>query len=471
MFKKIRSRLIIIIFCAIVFSIISVSTIIKYSIEKKFDDYLGKEQQNKINSILEKIRISYEIEGGWSTESLQYILRHSPSFNEYEIIVEDNNENIVYKQELTKLTKENYMIMLNKMKNRTNPEFDEKVISESYRTLEYDISNDNKKVGTVKIGLLGPFMITESVLVLKEGINTSLIYAGLISIIGAILIGIFFSNYFSKPITDITKAANNIRKGKLNNKVTTKTNIVELQELKKSINVLAESLENQKTLRKRLTSDISHELRTPLTILQSHLEAFLDGVWEPTKERLENFNNEVNRLINLVEELKYLNDIENHEITLNTKKIDLSKLIIDNINNLIYQFENKNIKLSHNIQDNVHFEGDKDKLSQILINLLSNAKKYTHDGGDVILNLKKNENQIILTIEDNGIGIPEEDIPYIFERLYRTDVSRNRKTGGKGIGLAITKQLINAHEGNIYVESKVNEGTKFKIIFNLNKKF
>lgn len=458
MINRIRTRLILIIISAIVFSILSISLIIHYNLSKTLDIYLEQEQQNRIVNILEIVKRNYELENSWSVKSLENI-KLSPIIQGYDIVIKDKNNNIILTNYIGNDGLNNHMQMMSRMKNMMNRKMGE------YKLENHEIIVNDKLVGKIEIGYLGPFMISNSEIDLITGINSSILYAALFSISLAILIGMFFSSYFTKPIMNITKAANNIREGKLEETVNTKTNIIELRDLSDSINHLAKSLNNAQILRKRLTSDIAHELRTPLTILKSHLEAINDGIWEPTKERLENFYNEVIRLIKLVEEMKYLNDIENHKLVINNENVNLSKLIFEVLEKFRYEFESKNININNNIKEDIYINGDINKLNQIFINLLSNAVKFTNNSGEVSVSLFKKEDFIIIKIQDNGIGISSNDLPYIFERLYRGDVSRNRKTGGSGIGLTITKTLIEAHNGNIEVESEEGIGTKFIIRF------
>jgi signal transduction histidine kinase len=213
-----------------------------------------------------------------------------------------------------------------------------------------------------------------------------------------------------------------------------------------------------------LTQDISHELRTPLTILQSHIEAISDGIWEPTPEKLAICKNEVERLIKLVEQLKDLTDIENHTIAREIERYNLSESIMQILEAFTLEFKEKDIKLVTNITQNVYIYGDKDKIGRAIINIISNALKYTNPWGSVYVSLNDAKNDIKITIEDTGIGIDQKDLPYIFERFYRSDESRSRKTGGTGIGLTIAKTLIETHGGKITVESQKGRGTRFTVV-------
>jgi len=234
-------------------------------------------------------------------------------------------------------------------------------------------------------------------------------------------------------------------------------------ELISSINNLAETLENQKNLRKRMSTDIAHELRTPLATLQSHLEAMIDGIWKPDKERLISCHEECIRINKLVGQLKSLDEYESGNYGLSKVTYD----IYDQVKKIIYNFQadfkNKGININLSGKRELVF-ADKDKVSQVIINLLSNSLKYTKENGTVEVSINKINNEIIIKIKDTGIGIAQEDLPYIFERFYRADRSRNRVTGGVGIGLAIVKAIIDFHNGNIDVKSILGKGTEFTVL-------
>ncbi|MTI48521.1 MAG: HAMP domain-containing histidine kinase [Firmicutes bacterium] len=463
MINKLRSRVIILMLVAIVASIILVSVIMNVTLFNKFDEYMESEQQDKINEIIALIKKSYDEENGWTEEGLQYIANSSLA-RDFDITIRDSDGNIVYQSQMTNSMMENHMDMMNRMgHNMMGMSTGDYTGSKDYKTEKYNISALNKKVGTLELGYMGPFTITESEIEFTKSINNSIIYSSVFSIIIAVLLGIYFSKIISKPVLKINRASNDIRKGKLNIRIDEDSKIIEFKELSNSINHLALSLQEQQKLRKRLTTDISHELRTPLTVLNSHIEAMLDGIWEPSKERLSIFKGEVDRLINLVEELKYLVDIENHKIELQKREVDISYIIKEVLDRFRLEFNKKEINLESDLETNITISADPDKINQILINLISNAIKFTRKGDTIRVKANSTNSNIILEVEDTGIGINKEDLPYIFKRLYRGDMSRNRDTGGSGIGLTITEKLVQAHNGIIEVISEKNKGTKFII--------
>lgn len=470
MTKKLKTRFIISMISIAILSVFLVGIITNITIFKKFNDYMEEEQVDRIEDIVKMVEYSYSIDNSWSNRVLKNIA-NSHLIDNFDIQIKDKNGEVV----LENFMNNNMMRMHNQMMGRMGRGMmrgsSRSQINESTTTVKIsELIVDGKRVGEVEIGYVGSFMISQREVDFTRGINSSILYASLISLGLALILGIHNSRVMSEPILKITNAANNIRKGDLDTNIELKNGAEELIELSSSINHLAKSLKEQQVLRKRLTTDISHELRTPLTILQSHIEAFNDGIWQPTKDKLDICRDEVIRLKKLVEQLKYITDIENHRVELEIEKIDLSQLIDTTVESLRYEFETKGIELIKFIKGNVTIEADKDKVRQVMINIISNALKFTDTGGKVEVLLDEDDKGVTIEIIDTGIGINEEDTPFIFERFYRSDKSRSRKTGGTGIGLAIAKTLIEAHNGNISAQGKEGKGSKFVIMLPKSQK-
>lgn len=243
---------------------------------------------------------------------------------------------------------------------------------------------------------------------------------------------------------------------------------MELSELGNAVNHMAESLDNQEMLRRRLTSDVAHELRTPVANVSSNIEAIIEGVLEPTNERLSSCYNELELITGIITELEKLRQIEGENMILHIGHVDIYelakevKLIFEN------EMSKKNIRCDI-IGEHIDVCVDKDKMSQVLNNLISNAVKYTDNYGNIQITVIQENENVVITVKDNGCGIDDNDIQYIFERFYRTDKSRNRSTGGAGIGLTITRAIVQLHGGTIHVESKKGVGSLFKVTIPANK--
>lgn len=259
----------------------------------------------------------------------------------------------------------------------------------------------------------------------------------------------------------------NLSKGEFDTKSSIRSNIEELENLRKSVNILAEKLKYQDSLRKRLVSDITHEIRTPLNVLQNNLEAMIDGVFPVSNERLNNLNEEVIRFGRLLNNLDVLKGFESESIKLNFETIFLNELIEETCKDFSKAAEDKKINLKYVYEHNkdFHITGDRDKLKQVFINLISNALKFTGEKGEISINLYSNDKNIIVEIKDNGSGIKKEDLPFIFERLYRGDKSRHQ-IEGSGLGLTIVKNILQLHYASIEAQSQEGQGATFKLYFN-----
>ncbi|MCK9341432.1 MAG: HAMP domain-containing histidine kinase [Synergistaceae bacterium] len=326
---------------------------------------------------------------------------------------------------------------------------------------ELPVSSDGRLVGKVRFLCL-PFNDSREGLFLKK-FNSHMKYAIGFMLIIAVIISFVMANAISRPILNVSKMASLIGKGRYRAEEDLKSNITELQQLIDSINRLGLSLEEQEELRKRLMSDIAHELRNPLTIIKSHLEAFEDGVWEPTTERVKLTVDEIDRLSGMISEVEKLTSIENAGRGLVLGSINLSNEIERVAMTFEPLFSAKSVELKREIEEGVMLAADGDKIRRAVENLLSNALRYTDSGGMTTVSLEKQERDVCIKVKDTGIGISDSDLPYVFERFYRTDKSRTRSSGGLGIGLAITKAAVEAHGGSVTAESSEGKGSTFII--------
>ncbi|MTK14043.1 MAG: two-component sensor histidine kinase [Clostridiaceae bacterium] len=335
-----------------------------------------------------------------------------------------------------------------------------------YNTINRPIRYNGKIVGYVGIGQYSSVLLSSEDINFKLSINKGIAASIILTLIIAIFTSLYFSKQFSVPIREVSDISVNLSRGDYNTRSNAKTDILEIENLKDSINTLGEKLKQQDLLRRRLVSDISHEIRTPLNILQNNLEAMIDGIFPVNTEQLTALNDEVIRFGKLLNNLNVLKESEAEGILLNKEKVLIDELIASVCDDFTIILKEKNIELTYNLKHNEDYIilGDRDKLKQVFINILSNAVKFTNENGNIWVNLAKNKNEIIVSIRDTGIGISKEDLPFIFERLYRGDKSRN-KIDGSGIGLTIVKNILTFHSASINVESEVNKGSTFTIHF------
>lgn len=245
------------------------------------------------------------------------------------------------------------------------------------------------------------------------------------------------------------------------------------QENEGSILILRDITEQQEldTMQKEFVANVSHELKTPLTSIKSYAETLLSGRVDDEKtkaEFLQVIESETDRMSELVKDLLQLSSLDMKRTVMNFKKHPVPELIISAINKVKVAAEEKN----HTITKEIIYDGkavfDFEKIQRVLINLISNAIKYTDPGGDIKIISRKNMSNIQIVISDNGMGIPEKDLPRIFDRFYRVDKARSRKMGGTGLGLSIAREIVSAHNGEIHISSKVDVGTEVVIEIPLN---
>lgn len=228
----------------------------------------------------------------------------------------------------------------------------------------------------------------------------------------------------------------------------------------KTIKPLKESFEKQK----QFIADASHELKTPLAIIRTNTSVILSNKEASVSNNIKWLNyisNQTERMGKLIDEMLTLAKLDN----LNEKTNFISFNFSDLINNILLTFEaiifENNIKLQSYIEDDIYIKGDKENIKKVFIILLDNAIKYTNNNGEIYIELKQDKNKIKLIVKNTGEGIKEVDLEKIFERFYRVDDSRERKTGGYGLGLSIAKSIVEAHKGKIYAKSNLKEDTSF----------
>lgn len=225
-------------------------------------------------------------------------------------------------------------------------------------------------------------------------------------------------------------------------------------------------LKQVEAMRKDFVANVSHELKTPVTSIRGFAETLLDGAHEDPETRknfLEIIFKESKRIQLLVDDLLVLSKIEKDEPQLLITKINLATLLQEILPIFEQRAAQKNLKLEIELNEDLFFEADEDKVKQILINLFMNAINYTPENGTVSLCLKEVDDYVLLKVSDTGVGIEKELLPRIFERFYRVDKDRSRTTGGTGLGLAIVKHIVEAHNGKIEVSSEVNKGSTFSV--------
>ena len=330
-------------------------------------------------------------------------------------------------------------------------------------TQRFDLEQSGRTVGYLDISYYSPYYMDENDFQFISALNYILVTIGSISLAGAVLMGVLLANHIARPISRTVSITRRISDGDYSTRLEENVRTKELHELTQAVNQMAESLEEQEALRKRLTSDLTHELRTPVANLSSYMEMMLDEVLEPTPARLQSCYDELQRLSSLISDLERLRQVEAENLTLHRSDVDMKALSQAVLCSFESQLREKHLT-GQVTGDSSMASIDRGKVQQVITNLVSNAIKYTEDGGHIRIVIEDEKESSVIHVEDDGIGIPQTDLKRIFERFYRTDQSRNRKTGGAGIGLAIVRTIVQAHGGTISAQSEEGKGSRFTVI-------
>jgi signal transduction histidine kinase len=294
-------------------------------------------------------------------------------------------------------------------------------------------------------------------------INQALIFSAIGALFVALVLGIFLARTLTRPLRELTAATRAVAEGDLGLTVPVRSKD-ELGELTASFNRMSEELNRSTSIRRQMTADIAHELRTPISIILGHADAVHDRVLPPTQETFDVIRDEACRLERLVEDLRTLSMADAGELALTRRPISPNSLLDDAAAAYHPLALEKEIKVHREIAPDLpDVYVDPDRMAQVLGNLLSNALGYTHKGGSVTLAASLLEHEVEIRVQDTGPGIGAEDIQHVFDRFYRADKSRQRDSGGLGLGLAIAKSIVENHGGRIWAESSEDSGTTFII--------
>ena len=323
------------------------------------------------------------------------------------------------------------------------------------------IQADEKRLGTLLLSDASSTLDPAEEEFLISAKNSALVGGGIASGVALLLSGLLISQVLS-PLRLLSRAIERIAHGDLTHRVTLKARD-EFGQLGESFNRMIDNLRNSETIRETMTADIAHELRTPVTIIQGNLEALLDGIYQPTTETIAPIYEETLHLGRLIDDLRDLALAEAGELDLNRELTDLVGLVHQVTETVSMSLE-KGPELCVEADPLIpKLSLDPKRIRQVLANLLGNALRYTPQDGEIRVELSRKGAEVELRVTDCGPGILPEDLPHLFERFYRADWARSRSAGGRGLGLAIAKQWVEAHGGRIWVENCEQGGASFVI--------
>lgn len=454
--KSLRKQLSLSILLTLLITIGLIGLLSNWFMNREFEKYITELGRERRENIVDDLGRQFDgFKRNWKLDYVHAIGMNA-LYDGYILKLYDAGGNMVWDAE------NHDMSLCGQIMNEISARMEERGAEGGFVDNTYEIDQNGKRVGAVSIKYYGPFFMNEADFNFINVMNTVLLVIGILSSACSVVVGCLLARRISRPVTKTAYIAKQISKGNYDIRFEPGTRIRELDDLADAINHLSDALKSQEKLRKQMTADVAHELRTPLTALSSHLEAMIEGLWDATPERLKSCHEEVKRLGTLVEDLGQLAKIEGENLVLNKSRMDLFEIVHTVSDTMKGEISKKNLSLS--IEGSPVFaEADKNRFSQVVANLLSNAVKYTPEGGAIGIEVYETDRLGIVKVTDTGIGIPETELPLIFERFYRTDKSRNRKSGGAGIGLAIVKSIVNAHGGTVTVESIKEQGSCFTV--------
>jgi two-component system sensor histidine kinase BaeS len=304
-------------------------------------------------------------------------------------------------------------------------------------------------------------LLTSEEMQLRHELNRMHLVAGVSAAAIALAVALYLALTLSRPLRQIRAGAEAMEAGDLEARLK-ESGDDEIRAIARALNRLAATLQHEEELRKESVADLSHELRTPVMGLLARIEAAQDGVLSDESANLSAMHEEADRLSILLGDLSALADAERPGLLLTRERIDLAAVAEAQWDLFGGRFAEKHISLADDFQPAV-VDGDRGRLEQIVVNLLSNALRYTDAGGRVRIGVRPAAGDAILEVADTGIGIPADDVPHVFTRFWRGEKSRSRAKGGAGIGLSIVQELVRAHGGSITVESRPGAGSVFRV--------
>jgi two-component system sensor histidine kinase BaeS len=444
MFKSLWIKFLILLLGVAVLSL-SGTIVLRELMLRDFRAYIEGETEDKIYWIIADLEGAYDRKAGWKAASQAQSLLWAFTLG-FELRLLDHAGDLVIDTE--------------KAIETTTPQVKRRLLALSQsRNLEdageffvYPLFLSGQQIGTLEARELKP---------LREGIflsrsNRFLLLS--ILVIGGltIIVSILFSRRLTRPIKELARAASSISKGDFKGRVSIKRHD-EVGELSDTFNRMAQTLETHEALRRNLIADVAHELRTPLGVMRGELEGMMDGLIPNDTARLQSLYDETGRLRKMVDGIEELNQAEASVLSLRKQQFKI-KPFLENITERYKNvFSEKGISLELQCSDDNEVNADPERLSQIMVNLLSNALRATDSGGHISLSTLSGNNWMKISIEDTGVGMSEKDLPFIFERFY------HGPGGGLGIGLTIVRELAEAHGGRIEVKSTQGKGTEFSV--------
>lgn len=457
---------------ALSFALTAVMTAVVLSIvlavvwEGQFQVYTRQNMQRMVQYMAVSLGQQYDVQGDLDEDVLEYLASASESMPDVGVQLVDAQGVILYDDKAGGIiSHENGHKPRTVVMGAREGDLDGDV-PEAQVVYADVLSGSGQRVGTVTYwALSSDALITSADSTFRTNSYAAIVTAASFAVVIASFIGSIVARALTRPIKRITTTASQIRNGDL----TARTGLGgtdEIGRLGETFDDMAGTLERDIKLEHRLTSDVAHELRTPLMAMQATVEAMQDGVMPADQDNLATVAVEVRRLSRLVDAMLRLSRMENGKTPIHFEKCDVVALASDLVTMQVQLFQDNGLDLSF-VNDTGHAEFtaeiDPDLVREAMVNLMSNAMRYTSEGGSVVVRVARNRRNVLLSVSDTGMGIAKEDIPRVFSRFWRSDASREREAGGLGVGLALTKEIVDRHNGTIAVDSEEGVGTTFTL--------
>lgn len=450
-----RKQLFALLLCVGAFTILITALCVNVTIHTEFKNYVEANIQKTSDSIVRQLEEIYDNKGSWK-DTLEDDLLTNTQIGKFSVAILNTNKELIWGKTKEDLDREVealnyplfYLPQIMQLKDKIYTFKDIPIETDQYGL-----------VGYARIGYFPSWVLSTSDIDFQSGINRSIIWSGLIALFCFASIGAYITRVFTKPIYAIARTSVDLAEGKYHTRYTKHSSIKEIENLRHSMNYLAQKLDEQDTLRRKLISDVSHEIRTPLHILQSNLEAMIDGIYPIDEDQMQVLYQEVVRFGSLLSNLDKLKNVEDSMTDLTKQELYINSCIkeVYNVFKIVAKERHIQFRIDLKETDHVTVYADYNALKQILMNIFSNAFKFTASGS-IAITTTIEDKMICIYVEDTGIGINQEDIPYIFERMYRGDKSRE-KYEGSGIGLTMVQKLVTMHQGKVEVVSEEDKGT------------
>ena len=437
-------------FIAVMTALVAIG-VVSFVWEQHFQTYTTENMQTMAETTADRIALNYERTGDlWNPDTTRPAEQTTEMTSGVGIRVIDSQGGVPFDSSaVVKDTRVN-----------TSQSFEP---SDSSQVAIANIVVDDRVVGSVHLWVYGSdTLMRQPDQEFRNNSYQAMLIATVVAIVLASCIGFLFARNLVAPINRITRTARAIKEGDLSAR-TNLTGEDEIARLGATFDAMAASVEKDRQLERRLTTDVAHELRTPLMAIQATVEAMVDGVYEADEERLVTVNSEVQRLSRLVDALLKLSRLENRTTPMKEEIVDVGELIEGIVSTHEMFVSDSGLTMTYHAEPNVYVVGDPDMIRQATANLISNAVRYTPEGGHIDVTVKRGDIMASIAVKDTGIGLTREEAKMVFSRFWRADAGRTRESGGLGVGLAVVKEIVDRHGGWVQVEGEKGKGACFTI--------